>query len=86
MIIGALIALIGLIALTIIQWLPVASSLPLPTGFASSISSLFDFAYSWNYLFPISEMMTLLGLAIVFWLAWLAVNAVFFVIALIRGN
>lgn len=86
MIIGALISLIGLIALTIITWLPAADTAPLPEGFATSIDSLFDFIYSWNYVFPVSELITLLGYAVLFWLAWLAVNAVFYIIALIRGN
>lgn len=86
MITGALISLIGLIALTVIKWLPPATSAPLPAGFTDSIDSLFVFVYSWNYLFPISELLTVLSIAILFWLMWIAVNAVFFIIALIRGN
>lgn len=86
MIIGALISLLGLIALTVLQWLPQASTVPLPDGFVSSLDSMWTFLYGWNYVFPIDTMITIATYAALFWVAWIAVNAVFFIIALIRGN
>jgi len=58
----------------------------LPTSITNAATQLGGMLYSWNLLLPISEFVTVLGLAITLVLGIFAVRTIMYVVALFRGN
>lgn len=70
--------------LAVLNFLPTAD--PLPTGFATSIDLIIGYMMSWNFLFPIQELLfcvgIIIGIEISIWL-WKAFK---WLLHIIRGS
>jgi hypothetical protein len=57
----------------------------LVNNFVVSLTFLVEHIVSWNWLFPIDTMLTVLALWLAFQVAFLSKNAVIFLVRLVRG-
>lgn len=85
MIIGALLSLLGLILVTVLNWLPSATTQPIPEEFQDSVQSIFDLIYMWEYILPINTMITILILSLVFYSAMFTLRTIMYLVTVIRG-
>jgi len=86
MITAAIIDLFGILLLTFLELFPPASAATTPSDFVTTLNEVFSFIYQWNYLFPITGVLTWTTFALLFWVVWFFAKAVFYMVAFVRGN
>lgn len=84
MITGFFLSSIYAIFFTLISVFPAASSMP--SAILDSASGLGRILYSWNLIFPVSDLLIVVELTITLIFAVFGVRAIFYVMALFRGN
>jgi len=83
MITGSILALILVLLQFFVNLLPVAA---FPTEIAIAIGTMWGYVTSYNFLFPVSTLLTILGIAMIFHATLLVWRLANFIGHYIRGN
>jgi len=84
MITGALISILSWVILGVSFFLPTGNFLP--ANFADLLSDIIGYAYSWDWLIPVTTMIEILSATIIFYVAELAWKGGKYMLHLLRGN
>lgn len=84
MILSAIIYLMGFIVSMVVFLLPTASILPV--NFSDLLTDFFAEIYGWDWLFPVSTLLSVLSSIIIFKAAELSWQFGKFLLSLFRGN
>jgi len=84
MIITALISILGVLLVSVATILP--SGTLLPDDFNDMLADLIQYVWSWDWLFPVSALLAVLGAIITFITAEFAWRGGRYLVQLFRGN
>lgn len=84
MIVGSIIDIFGRVLFFIISLLP--TSVVLPAQISTALQEVFNYAFMWDWLLPISTLLIILTASVAFYTAIFGVKGVLWLLNLMRGS